>query len=180
MSMARQPEIDRIPAALDRFLGDFFDRRGWRSEIKYDPARDCLYLVVRLAVGALSDDDRFFSLVEHFSRVQGTLLRQRAGLPLQCRLYAADGDEITAVLHRRGSSYLDDDARALRMRRRLAWLGFRRRCVARAIPGILLWAAALVLVVVVIGLPPAPALCVAAASVALQAGALLLAAPTGR
>ncbi|MFA4965243.1 MAG: hypothetical protein WC709_06360 [Thermoleophilia bacterium] len=174
MSTARQPEIDSIPAALDRFLGGFFDRRGWRSEIKYDPVRDCLYLNVRLAGGALSGDDRFLSLIERFSRLQGERLRRRAGLPLQCRLYAPDGNEITADLHRRGSSYLDDDARASRMRRRLAWLGFRRRIVGGAVPGALLWAVTLGLAVAVIGLPLPLALCVAGAAVALQVGALLL------
>ena len=38
------------------------------------------------------------------------------------------------------------------MRRRLAWLGFRRRFFVRVAPGALLWAAALVFVVGVIGL----------------------------
>ena len=32
-----RPDVESIPGDLDRFLGTFFSRRGWRSEIKYDP-----------------------------------------------------------------------------------------------------------------------------------------------
>jgi len=83
--MARRPDVESIPADLDRFLATFFARGGWRSEIKYDPSDDRLYLEVRLESRRLSADDRFLSLVEYFARAQDAVLRQRAGLPLQCR-----------------------------------------------------------------------------------------------
>jgi hypothetical protein len=151
MTMAKHADVESIPADLDRFLGTFFNRRGWRSEIKFDSNEDRLYLEVRLESPKLSADDRFLSLVEYFARAQDAVLRQQAGLPLQCRLYASDGDELTTVLHARGSSYLDDDARGSGMRRRLAWLGFRRRFFVRVAPGALLWATALLFVVGVLG-----------------------------
>ena len=132
-----RPDVENIPGDLDRFLGNFFNRRGWRSEIKYDPAEDRLYLDVRLASAKLSADDRFFSLVEYFARAQDTVLRQRAGLPLQCRVYTADGSDLTGTLHSRGSSYLDDNERGSGMRRRLLLLSFRRRFLARVLPGAL-------------------------------------------
>ena len=152
MSLPRRPDVESIPADLDRFLGTFFNRRGWSSTIKFDPAEDRLYLEVRLESRKLSTDDRFLSLVEYYARAQDAVLRQQTGLPLQCRLYATDGHELTAVLHTRGSSYLDDDARSSGMKRRLAWLGLRRRLLIRIAPGALLWAAALLLVVGVVGL----------------------------
>src|SRR5512146_1806560 len=102
-------DVEHIPADLDRFLGNFFNRRGWRSEIKYDPAENRLYLDVRLASGKLSADDRFLSLVEYFARAEDALLRQDSNVKLQCRLYGADGNELTTTLHTRGSSYLDDN-----------------------------------------------------------------------
>ena len=70
-----RPDVENIPGDLDRFLGNFFSRRGWRSEIKYDPAEDRLYLDVRLANAKLSADDRFFSLVEYYARAQDNVLR---------------------------------------------------------------------------------------------------------
>lgn len=146
-------DVEHIPADLDRFLANFFDRKGWQSEIKYDPAENRLYLDVRLESGKLSSDDRFLSLVEYFTRAQDAVLRQDAGMRLQCRLYGADGSELTTTLHARGSSYLDDNRRGTGMRRRLAWLNFRHRFLARTIPRILLWAATFVLVVGFMGLP---------------------------
>ena len=160
--------MESIPGDLDRFLGTFFDRRGWRSEIRFDPAQDRLYLDVRLASSKLGADDRFFSLVEYFARAQDRLLRQRAGLPLQCRVFAADGRELTAVLHARGSSYLDDDARGTGMRRRLLLLSVRRRLLLRVLPGAVLWAAAFILVVGVIGVRADVAVLVALCALALQ------------
>ena len=145
-------DVEHIPDDLDRFLGNFFNRRGWRSEIKYDPAENRLYLDVRLAASRLSRDDRFLSLVEYFIRAQDAVLRQRSGVKLQCRLFAADGSELTAVLHTRGSSYLDDNSRGSGMRRRLAWLGFRRRLLVRILPGMLLWMLTFALVVGFLGL----------------------------
>jgi hypothetical protein len=150
--MATAHDVEHLPDDLDRFLGNFFNRRGWRSEIKYDPAENRLYLDVRVASGRLTADDRFLSLIEYFARAEETVLRQRDGVKLQCRLYGADGDELTTTLHTRGSSYLDDNSRGSRMRRRLAWLGFRRRFFVRTIPGVVLWTLAFVLVVGVMGL----------------------------
>lgn len=145
-------DVEHIPHDLDRFLGNFFNRRGWRSEIKYDPAENRLYLDVRLAASRLSRDDRFLSLVAYFIRAQDAVLRQRSSVKLQCRLFAADGSELTTVLHTRGSSYLDDNGRGSGMRRRLAWLGFRRRLLLRILPSMLLWMLTFVLVVGVLGL----------------------------
>jgi hypothetical protein len=174
MSAAPRPDVERLPADLDRYLGSFFSSHGWRSEIKYDPAVDRLYLEVRLADVKLSSDDRFFSLVEYFARVQDRLLRQRSGLPLQCRLYSADGRELTPLLHTRGSSYLDDDRRGSGMRRRLVWLRFRRRLFARVLPEAAAWAVALAFVVEVVGVRLGVALGVALAAVAVQALVLFL------
>ena len=174
VSTAKRPDPERIPADLDRFLGTFFTTRGWHSEIKFDPAEDRLYLEVRLESLKLSADDRFLSLVEYFARAQDAVLRRQAGLPLQCRLYASDGRELTTMLHTRGSSYLDDDARGSGMRRRLAWLGFRRRFFVRVAPGTLLWAATLVFVVGVVGLPLGIAIGSALLALGFQAIALFL------
>lgn len=176
----QRQDVEQIPADLDRFLGAFFDRRGWRSEIKYDPAENRLYLDVRLVGRGLSADDRFLSLVEYFARAQDTVLRRRSGLPLQCRLYAADGSELTGTLHARGSEYLDDNARGTGMRRRLAWLGIRRRLVGRVLPSALLWTAALVFVVGVVGVSLNVALAIGIAAVGIQAVAAWLAASRGR
>jgi len=169
MSTMQPTDVESIPADLDRFLGNFFNQSGWRSAIKYDSSENRLYLEVRLATGKLSGDDRFLSLVEYFARAQDAVLRQRAGLPLQCRLYAADGSELTALLHSRGSSFLDDNARGSGMRRRLAWLGFRRRFVVRILPGAFMWALALFFVVGVLHLNSKIALVIALAALALQA-----------
>ncbi len=164
-----RPDVENIPGDLDRFLGNFFNRRGWRSEIKYDPAEDRLYLEVRLASPKLSADDRFFSLVEYYARAQDSLLRQRAGLPLQCRVYGTDGSDLSGTLHSRGSSYLDDNARGNGMRRRLLLLSFRRRFLARFIPGVLLWALTFTLVVTVLGVPFDIAVLIAVLALAVQA-----------
>lgn len=180
MSIAKGPDVESIPADLDRFLGTFFNSRGWRSEIKFDPAEDRLYLEVRLESRELSADDRLLSLVEYFARAQDAVLRQGAGLPLQCRLYAKDDSELTTVLHARGSSYLDDDARGSGMRRRLAWLGFRRRFFVRVAPGALLWAAALIFVVGVVGVRLDVAVGIALLALGVQAIALFLLASRGR
>jgi hypothetical protein len=169
VSVQPRPDVESLPADLDRYLGNFFSSHGWRSEIKYDPAADRLYLEVRLASVRLSADDRFFSLVEYFSRAHDRLLRQRAGMPLQCRLYSTDGRELTPVLHARGSSYLDDDERGTGMRRRLARLRFRRRFFGRVLPGAALWACALVFVDRVVGVRLEVAIGVALAALAVQA-----------
>jgi hypothetical protein len=180
MSSAGPNDVENIPADLDRFLSTFFDRRSWSSAISYDADENRLYLEVRVASRKLSQDDRFLSLVEYFARAQDALLRRTSGMPLQCRLYAADGSEVTAALHARASSYLDDSARGNGMRRRLAWLGFRRRFVGRILPGAFLWAAALVIVVEVVGVSPEVALLVALAAVGVQAAAVRLLRPRRR
>src|SRR5512144_3206920 len=104
MGPMERPDVEGIPGDLDRFLGNFFSRRGWQSEIKYDPDEDRLYLGVRVTSPSLSADDRFFSLVEYFARSQSSVLRQRVGLALECRVFAADGRDLTGTLHSRGSS----------------------------------------------------------------------------
>jgi hypothetical protein len=172
----QRPDVENIPADLDRFLGNFFSRRGWHSEIKYDPAEDRLYLDVRLASAKLSGDDRFFSLLEYFARSQDSVLRERAGLPLQCRVFASDGSDLSGTLHSRGSSYLDDNARGTGMRRRLLMLSFRRRFLASVVPGALLWAFAFVFVVGVLGLRLDIALAISIGALAIQWLVLSLAA----
>ena len=171
-AMSVTHDVEHIPMDLDRFLANFFDRRGWRTEIKYDPAENRLYLDVRLATTKLSSDDRFLSLVEYFARAQDAMLRQDTGVKLQCRLYDAEGGELTATLHTRGSSYLDDNRRSTGMRRRLAWLSFRRRFLVRTIPGIVLWTAAFVLIVGVLGVSMDVALIVSFAALLLQQAVL--------
>jgi hypothetical protein len=169
MSVMERPDVENIPGDLDRFLGNFFSRRGWRSEIRYDPDEDLLYLDVRLASAKLSHDDRFYSLVEYYARAQDTVLRQRVGLPLHCRLYGADGSDLTGRLHSRGSSYLDDNARGSGMRRRLLYLSFRRRFIWRILPGALLWACVFALLVGYLGIPLDLVLVVAFGALAVQA-----------
>jgi hypothetical protein len=169
MTVMDRPDVEHIPDDLDRFLGSFFNRRGWRSEIKYDPAEDRLYLDVRLASPKLSADDRFFSLLEYFARSQDSVLRQRTGLPLQCRVFDSDGSDLTGTLHSRGSSYLDDNARGSGMRRRLLLLGFRRRLLGRVLPGALLWAVAFFFVVGVLGVSFDIAIVIAIGALTVQA-----------
>ena len=173
-----RPDVESIPGDLDRFLGNFFSRRGWRSEIKYDPDEDRLYLDVRLASPRLSGDDRFFSLVEYYARAQDSLLRQRVGLPLQCRVYSADGRDLSGTLHSRGSSYLDDNSRGSGMRRRLLILSFRRRFIWRILPGALLWALVFAVLVGYLGIPINLVLVVAFGAIAVQA--LLIWSTAGR
>ena len=169
MGVTERPDVESIPGDLDRFLGNFFSRRGWRSEIVYDPDEDRLYLDVRVVSSRLSADDRFFSLVEYFARAQNSVLRQRVGLPLECRVFSDDGRDLTGTLHSRGSSYLDDNARGSGMRRRLLFLSFRRRFVWRVLPGALLWAAVFAFLVSVLGLPFDLVLIVAIGALAVQA-----------
>jgi hypothetical protein len=169
MSVMERPDVESIPGDLDRFLGNFFSRRGWRSEIKYDPDADRLYLDVRLENTKLSGDDRFFSLVEYFGRTQDAALRERVGLPLQCRIYAADGRDLSGTLHARGSSYLDDNARGSGMRRRLLLLSFRRRFLWRILPGALLWAFVFALLVGYMRVPFDIVLVIAIGALAVQA-----------
>jgi hypothetical protein len=169
MGLMERPDVESIPSDLDRFLGNFYSRRGWSSEIKYDPAEDRLYLDVRLASSKLSGDDRFYSLVEYFARAQDTVLRRHTGLPLQCRVYSSDGRDLSGTLHARGSSYLDDNARGHGMRRRLLLLSFRRRFIWRVLPGAFLWAFVFAFLVGVVGLSFDVVLVVAIGALAVQA-----------
>jgi hypothetical protein len=180
MSATRRPDVERLPADLDRFLGNFFDRRGWQAEIKFDPAENLLFLDVRLETGRLSDDDRFFSLVEYFARAQRGALRSAGGLSFRCRLFDPEGADLTARLHQRGSACLDDHEKGSAMRRRLAWLGFRRRLVRTIIPSTLLWAGALALVTGVIGLPLPTAIVLTLGALAVQAALSAVPARHGR
>jgi hypothetical protein len=168
MGVMERPDVESIPGDLDRFLGNFFSRRGWRSAIVYDPDEDRLYLDVRVVSPRLSGDDRFYSLVEYFARAQNSVLRQRVGLPLECRLFTADGRDLTGALHSRGSSYLDDNARGSGMRRRLLLLSFRRRFLASVLPGALLWAFVFVFLVGVAGVRVDIVLIVAICALAIQ------------
>lgn len=180
MARQRRQDVENLPADLDRFLGNFFDRRGWQAEIKFDPVKNRLFLDVRLEQGRLSDDDRFFSLVEYFVRTQGRTLRRAGGLSLTCRLFGADGADLTSRLHQRGASYLDDQERGTTMRRRLAWLGFRRRLLRSVLPGALMWTGALFVVTVVIGLSFGTAILLALGALAVQAVVTSLAPPRAR
>ncbi len=150
--MTPGPDIERLPNDLDRFLGDFF-RRGWRSEIKFDPREDLLYLVVHLADRRLSSDDRFLTLVDYFVRARSDALHRSRGPRLRCRLIDADGQDLTPRLAGRGARLLEDADHTSPMHQRLTFLGLRRRLARRIIPDALLWAAAFVFVVVVVGLP---------------------------
>lgn len=169
MQTGSTPDVEALPADLERFLGSFFDRRGWHAEIKFDPFADLLFLDVRLHAGGPADDDRFFSLVEAFTRAHAEALRGAGGLSLRCRLFDADGEDLTSLLRRRGARYLDDARQGRTMRRRLMWLAFRRRFVRVVLPGAALWAAAFVLVCGVLGVPLATAGGLAVGAVVLQA-----------
>ncbi len=166
-----RPDVENIPGDLDRFLGNFFSRRGWRSEIKYDPAEDRLYLEVRLADARLSADDRFFSLVEYFARAQDSVLRQQLRpAPAGPRVRRRTAATSRGTLHSRGSSYLDDNARGNGMRRRLLLLSFRRRFLARVRAGsAALGASSFALLVGVLGLRLDVVLAVAIGALVVQA-----------
>lgn len=180
MKGERRPQVERLPADLDRFLGDFFDRRSWRAEIKYDPVENLLFLDVRLESGRLCHDDRFFSLVEYFARAHRGVLRRAGGVSFKCRLFDPNGADLTTVLHQRGSAYLDDLERGSSMRRRLAWLGLRRRLLHEVLPSALLWAGAIVLVTGPIGLPLPIAVAVTLGAVGVQAAVTSSSASAGR
>ena len=87
--------LKTLPEDLDRFLGTFFTKKGWSSQISYDPEERRLLLELRLADGGLSTDDRFCSLVEYFVRTQRNVVRQSTGDALHFRLYGADGADLT-------------------------------------------------------------------------------------
>ena len=116
----------------------------------------------------LSADDRFFSLVEYFTRAQDAVLRQRAGLPLQCRVYTADGRDLTGTLHSRGSSSWTTTSAAAACAAG-CWSSFRRRFIVRVLPGALLWAVVFTVLVGVLGLRPDVVLAIALGALAVQA-----------
>ncbi len=151
-TMAPRPDVERMPNDLDRFLRDFF-RRGWRSEIKFDPVQNLLYLVVHLVDPRLSSDDRFLTLVDYFVRSRADALHQSRGPRLLCRLIGTDGQDLTPRLGARGARLLEDTRHESEMHQRLTFLGVRRRLLRRVVPDALLWTAAFVFVVVVVGLP---------------------------
>jgi hypothetical protein len=150
--MTPRPDVEHMPGDLDRFLRDFF-RRGWRSEIQFDPGENLLYLVVRLVDPRLSSDDRFLTLVDYFVRARSDALDRSRGPRLRCRLIDADGQDLTPRLAGRGARLLADADHTSAMHQRLTFLGLRRRLARRILPDALLWAAAFVFVVVVVGLP---------------------------
>ncbi len=164
--------VESLPADLDRFLDNFFAKKGWRSEIEYDAAAARLCLRLSLADMRLTADDRFFSLVEYYVRAQRIFLRENGGVQLQCRLIAADGTDLTPQLQSRGATHLDDEAQGSRMRRRLAWLGFRRRFARRLLPGSLLWGAAIGVLVLVLHIPLPITMLLCFTAVLVQAAAI--------
>jgi hypothetical protein len=166
-TMTPRPDVEHMPRDLDRFLHDFF-RRGWRSEIKFDPGEDLLYLVIHLADQRLSSDDRFLTLVDYFVRARSDALRRSRGPRLLCRLIGGDGQDLTPRLAGRGARLLEDVDHTSTMHQRLTFLGLRRRLARRVIPDALLWAAAFVFVVVVVGLPLGMALGLGIAAVLTQ------------
>ena len=174
MSAQTRHYVETLPADLDRFLGNFFARKGWRSEIVYDAENDRLYLKLLLADPRLSADDRFFSLVEYYVRAQKAFLRQNGGLALQCLLMAADGSDLTPQLQNRGAPHLDDVRAGPRMRRQLAWLSFRRRFRRRVVPGSLLWAAVLAWLELAMGVPLSVALLICFSALLIQAALIRL------
>jgi hypothetical protein len=164
--MTTRLDVEGLPGELDRFLGGFF-RRGWRSEIKFDPVHNVLYLIVRLGDGRLSSDDRFFSLIACFVSARSAALRRSRGPRLRCELISPEGRDLSGDLDERTARYLVGGECVSGMQRRLTLLALRRRLVRRLLPDALLWATAYVFVVAVVGLPLVTA-------VWLGAGALLL------
>jgi hypothetical protein len=139
--------VEGLPGELDRFLADFFPRKRWQARVQYDHRAREFFLDITLRDGALAGDDRFLSLLAFYGRGQSRLLREKAGLELHCRLYAADGADLTPQLRTAESTYLDGTERGSLMGRQLAWLGFRHRLVRQFLPRSLLWAAAITLLV---------------------------------
>ena len=165
--MTPRPDVEHLPNDLDRFLKDFF-RRGWSSEIKFDPGENLLYLVVHLADQRLSSDDRFLTLVDYFVRARSDALHRSRGPRLLCRLIGDDGRDLTARLAGRGARLSEAVDHTSTMHQRLTFLGLRRRLTRRILPDALLWAAAFVFVVVVVGLPLGMALGLGVAAVLTQ------------
>ncbi len=178
MSERADHVVEGLPTDLDRFLRDFFPRKRWQARVQYDHRARRFFLDITVSDAGLAGDDRFLSLLAYYWRGQRTLLEQNLGLELQCRLFSGEGADLTQRLRTAESSYLDDGQRNSAMSRELAWLGFRRRFVRDLLPRTLLWAAAIALVVLVLGLDlwTALLLCV----VALVAQAMLSSILPGR
>ena len=176
--MAPRPDVERTASDLDRFLGDFF-RRGWRSEIRFDPAQNLLYLVVELVDPRLSSDERFLTLVDYFVRARSDALHQGRGPRLLCLLIGTDGQDLTPRLGGRGARLLEDVDHHSEMHQRLTLLGLRRRLARRIVPDTLLWTAAFAFVVLVIGLPLNLAIGLGIAAVLMQVLVVMLIARRG-
>jgi hypothetical protein len=166
--------VESLASDLDRFLADFFPRKKWQSRVKYDHRAHRFFLDVILRDATLAGDDRFLSLVAFYSRGQRTMLHERAGLDMQCRLFSDQGADLTARLRDAEATYRED-GRGSALGRRLAWLGFRQRLVRQVIPRSLLWAATIVLIVVGLGLtiPTAVVLCLVALGIQMGLSAVL-------
>jgi len=141
--------VEGLPGELDRFLSDFFPRKRWAARVQYDHRAREFFLDVTVRDGELAGDDRFLSLIAFYGRGQRRLLHEQAGLELNCRLFAADGADLTPRLRTAESVYLDDSERGSLMGRQLAWLGFRHRLLRQFVPRSLLWAGVIVLLVAV-------------------------------
>ena len=142
--------VEGLPRDLDRFLRDFFPRQRWQSRVQYDHRARRFFLDVIVGDSGLAGDDRFLSLVAFYGRGQRTLMQQKLGLELQCRLFSDEGADLTPLLRTAETSYLDDGQRNS-TGRRLAWLGFRRRLLRDLLPRTLLWAALVTVLVLVFG-----------------------------
>jgi hypothetical protein len=156
--------VEELPGELDRFLADFFPRKRWQSRVQYDHRARRFFLDVTVRDGALAGDERFLSLIAFYGRGKRRFLHESAGLDLNCRLFSADGLDLTPQLRTAESAFLDDDERGSIMGRQLAWLGFRQRLARQMIPRSAAW---VVVVVKVIGLSLVSAL-------SLSMGALIL------
>jgi hypothetical protein len=172
--------IESIPRELDRYLDGFYARKCWRASLGYEPHAGRWLLEIRLTDATLRNDDRFFSLLEHFVRTQRHLVRQTSGDIFLCSLLDADGRDMTARQHSRGSSFLDDAEKAPAMRRRLTILGVRRRFWTALLPGAFLWAAAFALMLGVFHFTVQLALLITMAALALQLLVVRVASSRGR
>lgn len=180
MPTRNQPSIESIPRELDRYLDGFYARKCWRASLGYEPHSGRWQLEVRLTDASLHNDDRFFSLLEHFVRTQRHLVRQTSGDTFVYSLIDAQGRDMTARQHSRGSGFLDDAEKASTMRRRLTWLGFRRRFWTGLLPGAFLWAAAFALMLGVFHFGVELALLITIGALALQLFVVRLASSRGR
>lgn len=142
---AQTNTVEHLPAELDKYLSGFYAHKSWRTSLVYDPLDRRWRLEIHLTDDSLRGDDRFYSLLEYFVRTQRMLVRRASGDSLQCSLIDAAGADITSSLRSRGARYLDDDEKGAIMRRRLALLGLRRHFWSNLLPGLLLWAATLAL-----------------------------------